>query len=101
MGDPTIQKSLTKEPEWQFGVWCETPNGLGEIYRTQSTYQWLLEDAVEIFSGKWQGCPPDAEPRLYAAVQVTYRKKKRYNKDIRSLLMSDVNRQLNKGESDE
>ena len=91
---------ISKEPEWQVGIYYDHPDRFGEIYRTQKYYEYLLEDVIEILSGEWTAIPKSSNPEIYVAVQVTYNKEKRYVKDIKSLLENDA-KQQKKGESDE
>ena len=84
-----------REEEWQFGITVETPDGLGDLWRTAPDYEWILDDAGLIFDGKWHGIPlPDAQPEIYAVVRVSYKTGELQSKDISERFIADIKKRI-------
>ena len=80
----------TRESEWQVGIYYDHPDCFGEIYRVQPSYEYLLEDTIEILEGRWRSIPKHSNPEIYVAVQVTYKGERRFVKNIEPLLKKDI-----------
>tara|TARA_B100000315_G_scaffold231951_1_gene243737 strand:+ start:1091 stop:1426 length:336 start_codon:yes stop_codon:yes gene_type:complete len=85
-----IELMIAKELEWQVGIYYDHPDCFGEIYRAQSSYEYLLEDTIEILEGRWKSIPKHSNPEIYVAVQVTYKGERRFMKNIEPLLKKDI-----------
>ena len=63
-----FRSSDEKEPEFQMFVFLDgSPDGeVRDFTRGYPHYQWLLDDAIELFSGSIAGCPPHSMGEITA-----------------------------------
>ena len=87
-----FRSSNEKEPEFQMFVFLEgNPDGeVRDFTRGYPHYKWLLDDAIELFSGSIAGCPPHYLGEI-SAQKISYNNRgEMITEDIAEKLISDA-----------